>query len=264
MLTLLLTGIFAMPFTALAAPQMMLHKALYDVQLTSARNGAQISDIQGQMYFEWDRTCDAWVTDHRSTLTYLYTDGNAARITTDYVTYESLDGTSLSFTSKRAKNGMVYESYRGSVDLSDGQEAVVMYQEPDFLDEVRVPKDAQFPMRHTLSLLQKAASGARFYDSVIFDGSDDTGPQNVNIFIGDTKQVPDVAGVEDRDLLGDKAWPLRLAFFPLDDDITVADYEMDLITHDNGVVSDALIEYPDFTVSQKLTAIEKLPEPECP
>lgn len=252
---------------AMAAPQMMLHKALYDVTLTSARNGAQISDIQGQMFFEWNRSCDAWVTDHRSFLTYQYTDGNAARITTDFVTYESLDGTSLNFTSKRAKDGEVYEQYRGSVDLAGEGDAIVAYQEPTYLDEVRLPDGAYFPMNHTLTLLKKAAAGERFFHSVIFDGSDDTGPQDVNIFIGNQTAAPTPEGVADKKLMGKKAWPLRLAFFPLADDEYLmggADYEMDLVAHDNGVVSDISIEYPDFTVHQKLTAIEPLDEPECP
>ena len=249
---------------ASAGSQMMLHKALYDVKLVSARNGAQISDIQGKMYFEWDRTCDAWVTDHRSYLTYLYTDGNAARITTDFVTYESLDGKQLTFTSKRSKDGVVYESYRGSVDLDNPDGAVVDYQEPEFIDEVRLPDGAYFPMNHTLTLLKKAAAGERFFHSVIFDGSDDTGPQDVNIFIGQSEQAPAVEGIDDDNLLGNRAWNLRLAFFPVNAEMAAADYEMDLLAHDNGVVSDVLIEYPDFSVSQILKAVEKIDEPECP
>lgn len=249
-----------------AAPQMMLHKALYDVKLTSARNGAVISDVQGKMFFEWNRTCDAWVTDHRSYLTYQYTDGNTARITTDFVTYETLDGKTLSFTSKRSKDGVVYEQFRGSVDLNVDGDIVVDYQEPDFLDEVALPKGTFLPMHHTLTMLKKASMGERFFHAVLFDGADDTGPQDVNIFIGEeTKAMRPQADI-DKGLIGKRAWPLRLAFFPLDEQDNPtgsSEYEMDLIAHDNGVISDISIEYPDFTVHQALTAVEQLDKPTC-
>ena len=51
---------------------------------------------------------------------------------------------------------------------------------------------------------------------------------------------------------------MRLAFFPLEKDTAAADYEMNLVFHDNGVISDMEIEYDDFTITQKLIAIEPL------
>lgn len=267
-LALFFLTLFLLPASAVMAssPQMMLHKALYDVKLTSARNGAVISDVQGEMFFEWNRNCEAWVTDHRSYLTYQYTDGNTARITTDFVTYESLDGKSLSFTSKRTKDGVVYEQYRGSVELDSKGLVQVDYKEPDFLDPVFIPKETFFPMHHTLAMLQKASSGAKFFHAVLFDGADDTGPQDVNIFIGKETETSKLDDKIDPKLIGKRAWPLRLAFFPSSDEDNPtgsAEYEMDLIAHDNGVISDISIEYPDFTVHQALTAVEKLEIPDC-
>jgi hypothetical protein len=40
-------------------------------------------------------------------------------------------------------------------------------------------------------------------------------------------------------------------------------YEMDMILHDNGVVSWSLVDYKSFRVEQKLLALEKLPPKKC-
>jgi hypothetical protein len=41
-------------------------------------------------------------------------------------------------------------------------------------------------------------------------------------------------------------------------------YEMDLVLHDNSVVSYALVDYKSFKVEQRLTALEPLPLRKCP
>jgi len=44
---------------------------------------------------------------------------------------------------------------------------------------------------------------------------------------------------------------------------TEADYEMDVIFHENGIISDMFIEYKDFSVTQKLVALEKIKKENC-
>lgn len=253
--------------TALSQKDMLApHKALYDITLTSLRSGAKITNLYGQMLFEWKTDCEAWISDHRSNLFYEYTEGGAVNMTTDFATYEALDGQSMSFNTRREQGGKVFEEFRGFAELEEDGKGVVRYTIPDGLTH-QLPQGTLFPMQHTVEILKKARAGEKFFNTTIFDGSDDEGPHDVNVFIA----PPDLTEISytrdndsiDQDLLDTQSWLLRMAYFPLKEQSESADYEMSLMAHENGVVSYVAIDYEKFSLEQKLVALEKLPEPSC-
>ena len=244
------------------------HRALYSVRMTSVKSGSQLIDISGSMYYAVRTTCDAYATDHRFNLVYDYSDSMPTRITSDFATYETRDGRKLDFSAIRKRNGEIYEEFRGHADASKEADGKAIFSVPEDL-AMDLPAGTIYPSEHTMKLLEMAKTGKKFYHAVIFDGSDDEGPVEVNSFIGEPVNVmaaiDPAKGVDkdiDVDLLNTPAWRIRLAFFPMGSDEATSDYEMEVIAHENGVVSDMEIEYDDFTVLQKLIALEKL-EPEA-
>lgn len=246
------------------------HRALYEVSLSSVQSGGQLIDIRGKMFFEWKKTCESWTTDHRSSLIYEYADGTSARINSDFASYETLDGKNLNFSSRRENNGVPFEEFRGHASLQANTDGNATYSIPDKLN-FKLPKNTFFPMQHTSEILDRAKRGEKFFNASLFDGSDDQGPQQVNVFIGgkaDATQGVHMNKAIDKNLLNSPAHSMRLAFFPSEDDAGspgagAAEYEMDLIALDNGVVSDIEIIYDTFTISQKLVALEKIDIPAC-
>lgn len=252
-----------------ARDKMVPHKALYDIEMVSKRSSSQIINISGKMFYEWKPGCDAWTTDHRFNLFYEYADSPPIRITSDFSTYETFDGKSFDFTSRRKRNGELYQEIRGRAELGEnGGEASYTLPEGLVFD---LKKKTQFPMAHSLEILARAAEGKKLYNAIIFDGSDEEGPVEVNAFIGDKiEAVPAAAKAEtgeeagiDKSLLAPPAWKVRMAFFPLLEPTSDAEYEMDVVFHQNGVISDMLVEYRDFSVTQKLAALEKLEAEKC-
>ncbi|MCB1782709.1 MAG: cell envelope integrity EipB family protein [Alphaproteobacteria bacterium] len=237
------------------------HRALYDIQLSKNKNGSQIVNISGQMMYEWKPSCDAWVSNHRFNMVYEYADGPAMQISSDFVTYESFDGKTINFTSQRKRDGQLFEELRGSAEMSEGgpaSEAVFNLPKGLTFD---LPKGTLFPMGHTLSVLENIKKGKKFYSATIFDGGDEDGPVEVNSFIGKPIDPASVIKTDkdiDKSLLDSKAWEVRLAFFPLKNSESTADYEISLVFQENGVVSDMKIDYADFSVNQKLVALEPL------
>lgn len=235
------------------------HKAIYDIRLKGIKSGSQVVNISGQMLYEWQPSCDGWVANHRFNLFYEYADSPATRITSDFSTFEAFDGKSLDFTSQRKRDGQVFEELRGRADIgSDGKKSAAVYTLPDGL-KFDLPEGALFPMIHTLEVLDAAAANKKIFHAVVFDGADEEGPVEINAVIG--KQVDDIATQEfpkevDKELLKSPAHKIRLAFFPMKDDTGISDYEMDIILHNNGIVSDMFIDYDDFSISQKLVALE--------
>ncbi len=237
------------------------HKALYDIYLSSKKSSAKVANIHGKMVYEWQPSCDAWVSSHHFDVTYEYAETPPMRITSDFSTYESFDGKGFNFTSQRKREGLVFEELRGNVVAQDTDypnEAV--YSIPEDL-VFELPEGTLFPMAHTLDVLDKIKGGQKFYNATMFDGSDEEGPVDINSFIGKSASfTPDEEYKKhiDTTLVENEAWKLRLAFFPLSSFEETSDYEMSVIFHENGVISDMEIEYDDFSVVQKLVAIEKL------
>ena len=287
-LTLITAGLIGLVFVLAGSPvtppssaspkkdfTLVPHKALYEINLVSTKSGSQIVDVGGEMYYELTSGCDAWITNHRFQLRYDYIDSPSVRVKSNFSTYESHDGESFNFTSTRRRDGAVFEELKGQAYLNPvpgsagGGDRLgtgkAIYAQPEGLS-FDLPDSTRFPMRHTLDLLARAEEGEKFFNSVVFDGSDDEGPVSINAFIGPT--VNAMARVTtspkiDVTLLNTAARTTRLAFFPVDQTGLAPDYEMEMIIHDNGVVSDMLVEYDTFSVTQKLVALEKLPADTC-
>ncbi|MCC6597583.1 MAG: cell envelope integrity EipB family protein [Alphaproteobacteria bacterium] len=238
------------------------HRAIYEIRLASTQSGSQILNISGKMLYEWQASCDAWISNHRFNIVYEYADGAPMRIDSDFSTYESFDGTALSFTSQRKRDGELFEELRGQATKPlKGAGGKAIYTLPE-AQEFDLPVGALFPTQHSLSVLDKIREGTKFYNATIFDGSDFEGPVEVNAFIG--QPVDPLTGVKmtsaiDKNLLSSPARRVRLAFFPLSSDEAASDYEMSMLFHENGVISDMTIEYDDFSISQKLVALESFP-----
>lgn len=227
------------------------HKALYNVSLVSRSNGAQITNIRGQMAYEWGACGDIWDSEHNFNVRYDYAEQPSARIQNTFKNTESVDGKHFSFQSIRKRGGKVRETIRGQANINEAT-----YSAPQGLS-YDLPTGTLFPMRHSLDLIKAIKDNKKFVNRTLFDGSSEDGPIAVNAFIG--KPVAPTFDNEDiaLDLIQSPARAIRMAFFPLSSKKSYADYEMTIIFHDNSVVSDVILDYQDFSLHQQLIALEK-------
>ncbi len=238
------------------------HRALYDIHLIESHNTAQIVNISGKMFFEWNESCDAWTTDHRFSLLYEYADSPAMLVTSDFSTWESRDGNTLVFSTRRSRNGELYENIRGQAVLNeDGSGGKVTYSIPEGLT-IDLPAGTLFPMMHTFLLSEKMdRMNTPFLNAVIFDGSDAEGPVEINAFLGKSvsPSIPENEKIS-TELLSVPARKMHMAFFPLVNEYeSAADYEMASTFYQNGVIGDMRISYDEFSIAQELIAIEPVP-----
>ncbi len=239
------------------------HKALYDISLTSKSSGSQIVNIKGKMFYETKSSCGGWVTHHQFNIRYEYADGPGMAIKSDFSTYESFDGGSLSFSTRRLRDGEVYEEYRGQAIMNqDIAEANFSVPEGGSFE---LPEGAVFPVGHTRELIRQARRKTKFFKAVVFDGSDSEGPVDINSFIGELPPSKKIASGKkiNSELLEGPAWPVRMAVFPVLSESPTAEYEMSMVFHDNGIVSDMDIDYGNFSVRQELTALEEIEPSNC-
>ncbi|MFK7839582.1 MAG: DUF1849 family protein [Bdellovibrionales bacterium] len=239
------------------------HKALYEVQLQSAKSGSQIVNIKGNMYYEWDYGCRAWSSKHRFNILYDYADSPAIRISSDFSNRENYEGNTLNFNVVRRQDGKQYEEIRGHASTPPNSKGEAIYNQPAGLVQ-ELPEGTMFPLAHTIDVIKAAIDGQKFHNAVIYDGSDDEGPVEINTFIGKAVETPSIlkeaqnSKALNESLLSGEARRVQLAFFPLKSTQDQSDYEMNVILHDNSVISEMIIDYHDFTVSQRLIAIEPI------
>lgn len=240
------------------------HKAIYQVSMVGVKSSSQILDVHGEMFYEWTPTCEGWITNHSFQLVYSYVDIGTVTLKSDFSTYESKDRKSFSFSAQRKRDDEVYESFRGKAEVDAAGKINVVYTDPPL--EMDFDAAILFPVAHTFELLENSIEGNRFYNAIVFDGSDDTGPYEINTFFGEKApysedKYKDVKEV-DSGLLKGNVQKMRLAFFPyLKAETNSPEYEMSMDMHDNGIVSEMRVEYPEFTVKQALKALEVLPAP---
>lgn len=238
------------------------HRAIYDLDMVATRSGAQVIDIHGKMYYEWGPSCDAWVTNHRFNLVYEYADSPGMRISSDFTTYETKDSQNLNFSSRRKRDGKLYEDLRGHGNA--GAKEVIFTSPADL--KFDLPQGVMFPTAHTLRVIEEAHKGTRFFSATVFDGSDEEGPIEINTFIGaKTNPMKAITPSKNLDmaLLNTPAWNVRMAVFPLNSEEEKSDYEMSMVFHENGIISDMTIDYDDFSVHQSLVSLEKIDSDEC-
>lgn len=245
------------------------HKALYDFKLLSVEPGMGLNDVRGKMFFEQEDVCDAWTADHRFTTEHQYAEQPPVLNTSHYVAFESKDGKQFNFSSERQENGETTEQLRGHVEAAADGTGKAIYSRPDNL-KYDLPKGYFLSTAHTIEIIRRARAGERSFNAVVFDGTDADGPVEINTFIGkkatadEIRKIAAVGPKIDTALLVPEAWHIRMAVFPLinTEDMSPS-YEMDMLLHDNGVVSDAQINYKTFKLRQSLSALEKLPQKKC-
>lgn len=258
-----LYGLLSAPKTK--TTQLASHRAMYDVRLSRLNPGGNLVNLTGLMVYEWRRDCDGWATVTRSTLNYAYADGDQSTINTEVTSHEAANGNEMSFHTVRESGVQVSEEIKGMATRT-AKGVKVHYDLPENTPDALYAKDVLFPMQHTAVVLEHLRAGDKVFLAGLFDGTDTKNPQRVNaLMLGDAKDEIPAAGDKhiDRRLIADTPRRIRFSFFKQEQEDEVADYEMDVRAHDNGVVTSAEIMYDSFSVVQRLKALEKLPEPSC-
>ena len=260
----------ASPFAATAAEAgagvLVPHRAVYDLALDRASDRSGITGIAGRMVYEFAGSpCDGYTVTFRF-VTRIDTEG-ASRLTDQQTTtYEDGEGRNFSFSTRSFIDREPSSELRGTARI-DRDETVVSLEKPE-KQEVAL-EATQFPTRHLKELLANARKGETFYESTLFDGSDEADKvMTTTVVIG----KPAKARANDPELaaMGDLAdapfWPVDMAYFDLSE--TGADgeelptYRISFKLYDNGMTRDLVMDYGDFAMSGRLVDLATFDAPQ--
>ncbi|MDN2581541.1 cell envelope integrity EipB family protein [Aquibium sp. ELW1220] len=240
--------------TALAQPILTPHRAVYDIVLGQASDRSGITSISGRMVYEFDGSaCDGYTVTFRF-VSQIDT-SEVSRITDQQTTtYEDPKGDSFDFVTKSYVDQQLDREIKGTARRQDGS-TIVDVDEPDEA-EIELAQ-THFPTQHLVELIEKAKAGESFYETSLFDGSEDADRiMTTTVIIGkqETTRTPAEEFPAAEAIATQAYWPVSIAYFDLSDveGEEVPDYRIDFKLHENGITRDLVMDYGEFSMNGKL------------
>ncbi len=240
---------------ALAVPMLQPHRAVYDLSLDNASDRSDITGITGRMVYEFNGSaCEGYTVKFRF-VTQISTSDNSQVTDQQTTTFEDAQGKTFSFVTKsfvdqnldKEVKGIATREPKGlKVDLEKPQKSTL---------ELAA---TQFPTQHLAELIDKAEKGDTFYETSLFDGSEDADKvMTTTVIVGkpvavakDDPERTALAGLAE-----DKYWPVDIAYFDLSQKESgeeVPQYRISFKLHENGLTRDLTMDYGEFSMTGKL------------
>ncbi len=212
------------------------------------------------MVYEFNGTpCDGYTTTFRF-VTRISTQDVARLTDQQTTTYEGGDGKSLDFVTKSYVDRVLDTETKGRATIKDGATHVEL-QKP--VQRSLDLEKTRFPTEHLVDLIERAKRGETFYETTLFDGSDDADKvMTTTVVIGKKQQL----GSDDPEAkaLGPIAdqpfWPVDIAYFDLSEGNgeELPSYRISFKLYENGITRDLVMDYGDFSMTGRLVDLAML------
>ena len=248
----------------IAVPDLVAHRAVYDLELKDASDRSGIEGMTGRMVYEFTGSaCQGYKTDFRF-VTQINT-GDAVRMTDQQTkTFEDLAAKKFTFETKSYTDDKLDKEVQGAaIDGTDGVK--VDLTRPDARQVSLVA--SEFPTQHMFQVIEHAKQGKRIFESRIFDGSDDGDESLITSTLVGKSQMPkdgDADAVKAGEFAKAAFWPVTIAYY---NDKTGTDslpiYRMSFKLYENGITRDLTMDYGDFVLTGKLAKLDILKPGTC-
>jgi EipB-like len=255
------TLISAVP--ALANTAFSPHRAVYDIKLERAEEQTGISAMDGRLVFQFDGSaCDGYTMNMRFVLRMQLPEN--LRITDQQTTtFESGDGAEFNFVTKTFTDQKLDKELRGSA-TRDAKGIEVNVEKPEGLDVKLEP--SQFPTMHLAELIKRAQAGDTFYETSLFDGTDEGDRlMKTSVVIGKktANTQGDVELSKAAPLKDQQFWPVTIAYFDPTEETSgesEPQYRITFKLYENGITRDLEMDYGEFALKGAMTELDMLPE----
>jgi len=244
------------------------HRAVYDLALDQASDRSGITGLKGRMVYEFNGSpCEGYTVSFRF-VTRIDTSENSRLTDQQTTTFEEANGHSFSFVTKSFTDQTLDKELRGKA-TADAKGLNVSIEKPE-KNTIELQK-TQFPTQHLVDLIKRAQTGETFYETNLFDGSEDADKvMTTTVIVGKQATAspsdPELSAL--KQFSGQKYWPVDIAYFDekADGGEELPEYRISFKLHENGLTRDLVMDYGDFSMKGKLVdlAIFDLPAQTCP
>ncbi len=239
------------------------HRAVYDLVLDQASERSGITGITGRMVYEFNGSvCEGYTVSFRF-VTRIDT-REVSRLTDQQTTtYEEGDGKLFSFVTKSFVDQNPDREVKGTATI--GQDGLKVDLDKPAENELDLDR-TQFPTQHLIELIGKANQGETFYETTLFDGSEDANKvMTTTVIIGKEEsaassdpEMPAISPIQQ-----EPYWPVDIAYFDLStqEGEELPEYRISFKLHENGVTRDLTMDYGDFSMKGKLVNLSMFDAP---
>lgn len=255
--------------TAAEAAAVAPHRAVYDLSLQRANEGAALQSASGRLAFEIEgSSCEGFTVSFRMATRYRPKEGEMTLIDTMTTTFEGPGGLDFRHQIQERIDGALRDDHRVKMTRASAEaegEGTVSSKPGEAFS---IPAGTLLPMQHQLRLMALGAAGGGRDSSVIFDGSDEGKTFRAITFVGKEKApgslLRDAGNPAAAPLNGIRAWPVTVSYFPLAGDAEMPEYQVSFDMYENGVASSLVLDYGEFALAGKLADLKMLEASGCP
>lgn len=246
-------------------PDMVSHRAVYELTLDEGTISDTVSDAEGRMVYDFaGSTCEGYTTRLRYVARISDSDGNARLTDVATTTFEDIAGKTFNFATKSLVDGTVSEDTSGSAERA-GPSVAVTIAKPQ-TQHFTLASTFRFPSQHLAAIIAAAERGEHFVQIDLFDGSEEgRKAYQTAVVIGADNSGADDLGDEataaGAGLSGLRSWPVTISYFTgkAVNGEEKPSYELSFILYENGITRRMRLDYGDFALKGKLVRLDVRP-----
>ncbi len=240
------------------------HRAVYRLMLGETGAGSNVSDIRGQLVYDFQGSvCLGYTLNTRLVTEVFDRDGKPSVSDIRSESWEDANGEHFRFATSQFADGKLAESTKGTAHRQPQHpDTVTVRLEKPQRASITLTGNILFPTQHSLHLLKAAMAGLPRLQADIYDGSEKgakvyetTSLIGGPLELSANSQLPSVKNSDALDAV--PSWPVVVSYYdqtPKKDGLPA--YEISFRMYSNGVSRKLKLDYGTFSLDGELSSIE--------
>jgi EipB-like len=250
------------------------HQAIYDLKLSKSNSDRGIDAVRGRILYDFSgNACDGYALNFRQVSELNSLEGKTTLSDLRSTTWEDGAAKKFRFNSENLLNDEQTDAVDGNA-VRNAKAVSVSLTKPKS-KEFTEPVNAVFPTEHMRRIIEAARAGKTILEFPVYDGSE-TGEKLYNTLtvighaIPPGAQPPDDAAAKVPELAKLTRWPVTISYFEHESaqkqetGEQTPVYAIAFELYEDGISRALRLNYPDFTISGKLTSLELKKVKPCP
>jgi hypothetical protein len=261
----------AQPVPAKAA-ELAAHRAVYDLTLDKATPGSNVSDIRGQLIYDFSgSSCLGYTLTTRLVTEVFDREGKPSVTDIRSENLEDGEGRRFRFNTAQYINNKLSEATKGVATHSGREQGAISVDlEKPKRASLLLTGNVLFPTQHSLAILKTALAGEDRLQADIYDGTEKgsklyetTAVIGAPLELAANTQLPAIKNAETLNSV--QSWPVVVSYYDRNQKKDgLPTYEVSFRMYANGVSRKLRLDYGTFSLDGELSAIE-FPKPKpCP
>ena len=247
---------------AYGSSTMVSHKADYTLSMGKRNQTATVQDVKGKISFTLKVLCDGYSLKEDYLFQFFYETGEDVTILSHSDSWEHENGQLYSFDVREQNSFEPENIYTGYAILPPQSDIAEANYAGAYDDNLKLSNDIMFPMTYTRAIIDAAQKGKKFMSGKIFvNSTPEDAIMTATAAIGKKKQYK--SALQINGVTTSFYWPIDVAYFREDATEATPEYQIQMELHDNGVVTDFLINYGDFTINADISNATLIENVDC-